>query len=73
MAEIAVRRALSDRFEVTLRTEYHESVAFASTIGQALTMAADTIQWPIPEGLPRMLDGLRGVAGPLKLGIEWVP
>jgi hypothetical protein len=72
MTGLVIRRK-ADQFEVTFITEFHESTAVASTIGAALAQAADLLQWPVPEGLPAVLDRLRTVPTSFNTRIAWTP
>jgi hypothetical protein len=70
---IHIRHLGPEIYEVTLVTEFHESVATATSIGQAFIAAADTIQVPVPEGLPRVLDLVRVMPATLDVHLTWSP
>ena len=71
--EFHIRRRGMDQFDVTLITQFHESTASAPSIGEALLRAADTIQWPVPEGMPKLLDSIRALAMKAQFQIRWTP
>jgi hypothetical protein len=73
MLEIRITRRPDDTHHVTLVTQFHESSGVAASVGEALLLAAATIEYPVPDGLPQFLTSVRLLSAPFDARITWRP